>query len=278
MKRALKIIIMLLLAVMAWPVMGGVPVAMVTDVSGNAKVDGKVVQLLAELPEDSVLELSSGEMLTLIYFSTGEEFSLNGRLKAVVKKDALYVSGKRLQGESVLAATESVNLSPTGLSQAAIVMRAPTAPDNPLKLRYPFGSKILEQDPTLKWEMKEKGYHYRVEILAEDGRSLYVAETNNTELKLPEKIRLPREELLTWEIEAKRGVQRLFAFADFQVASLDIANRVEQQRASLGEDFSRQLLFAKYLERMGLNHEAYIYWKKLSSLRPDDPVLKSKLK
>ncbi len=277
MRRTVWAFTVLMFAMMAGHAAAAPPVAMVTDMAGEPTADGKAVQLLAELPEGSVVTLSAGDTLTLVYFSSGEEFSLKGKVKGELKHDAVYVSGKRLSGENVLAASAATNLSTTGLSQAAIIMRAPEAPDNPLKLVYPTRSMILESQPLFVWSLAESGYQYRLEIISEDGRSLYVNETSDTQIKLPGSIRIPRGELLTWEIEARRGVQTLYASADFSVIAAETAAQVEQQRPKQGAGFSRQLLFARYLESLGLRSEAQQYWNKLSALRPHDPLLKSKL-
>jgi hypothetical protein len=84
--------------------------------------------------------------------------------------------------------------------------------------------------------------------------------------------------MLTWEIEARRGIQTLYAFTDFMVVTEELAATIERRRATIGSSFSRQLLFAKYLDGLGLHHEASHYWDKLSEMRPNDPVLKSKTK
>ncbi|QFY90422.1 hypothetical protein D5125_13545 [Magnetovirga frankeli] len=262
------------------PALAEAPVAMVTDVQGDVRLAGQPVNLLAELSAGSTLDLAADASLKLVFYRSGKEFDLPGGVQAVLVEEQVQVDGQPLAGEALLLSSEGAMLSSAQLSQAAVLMRKAMPQEQVIELTYPVASTILEPRPIFSWRVhgqSEKDFSYRLEILSEQGKSLFIGNSDIGRFRLPKDVELPQGERLTWELEAKQGEDMIFSTADFSIATNQQADRVDQISAELGEDFARRLTFARYLEANGFRHDALNSWRKLSAQRPDSEALRAKV-
>jgi len=275
MKTLVKTLLVVLILILPATLIAG-PVAMVMDLQGKATANNKPLQLLAELDASTTINIESGSVLTLVYLNTGEEYVIKGPKKAVLKESALEVEGKAVAGSTLLASAES--LASGNYSQAAIVMRSGKPKPKKLTIYSPVSTGILESNPTLHWQNMGKGFSYHVEVLSENGDSLFVIETEKTSVDIPSSVTLPRKELLNWEVEANRGSITYYNTADFFIASKEDSKQIAAAKPKGSDKFSRKLLYDWLLENKGITDEAQKYWKILAKERPNDKVILSKLR
>jgi len=275
MKALLKQLILSALLILPTLAMAG-PVAMVMDLQGTATANSKALELLAELDANTSIDISKQSVLTLVYLKTGEEYVLKGPKKAILKEKNLEVAGKTIAGKTLLASAEG--LAAGNYSQAAIVMRSGKPKKKKLTIYSPISTGILETNPTLSWQNMGKGFKYHVEVLSENGDSLFETETKKTSVAIPKSVSLPRKELLNWEVEASRGSITYYNMADFFIASMADSKQIAAAKPNKNDKFSRKLLYAWLLENKGITDEAQKYWKMLAKERPSDKVILSKLK
>lgn len=274
--RVLMVLLLVMPGLWAAP-----PVAMVTDLAGELSLSGQPVVLLEELGPGVELDLAADSRLTLVLYATGQEYRLEGPSKVQLSEQQVLVNGTPSAGAELLLSAEGARLSSANLSQAAILMRATAPAERLVDLTYPAWSNILEPRPVFSWRVQgegEKAYSYRLEILSEKGKSLFVGNSDIGRFRLPKAVELPKGERLTWELEAKKGDEMVFASADFRIATDAEVQRVDQLGAQIGEDFGRRVLFARYLEANGFKHDAEHYWQMLSAQHPDVDVLREKVK
>lgn len=248
------------------------PVAMVTDVQGTLEIKGQPLALLAELDENTEIDLPPESQLTLVYYASGQEYKASGPLKLALKQDAPQGDGQALAGVTLMAAAESTRLAAADHSQAAVIMRAPAKTTSELILQYPAWSNILEPAPIFSWKTasgQDKDYSYQLEILDNKGKVLFTGQSDIGRLRLPKDLELPKGERLSWELEAKSGEQILFGRADFQIAEDTKVAQVDQMAKDLGQDFGRRLIFVRYLKANGFQHAADELWQNLVSERPE---------
>lgn len=275
MKALLKKLILSVLLILPTYILAG-PVAMVMDLQGTATANNKALELLAELDANTSIMIGDKSTLTLVYLQTGEEYVLKGPSKAVLKEQNLEVAGKSVQGKTLLASAEG--LASGNYSQAAIVMRSGKPKPKKLGIYSPVSTGILDPNPTLSWQNMGKGFEYHVEVLSENGDSLFEIETKKNKVSIPKSVKLPRTELLNWEVEASRGSITYYNMADFFIVSLEDNQQIQAARPAKSDKFSRKLLYAWMLENKGITDEAQKYWKMLAKERPNDRVILSKLR
>jgi hypothetical protein len=263
------------------PAWAATPTAMVTDLQGAVSVAGEPVTLLMELNAGAAIHMPAESRLKLVMYPNGKEFTLQGEALALLTETGIQVNGQPLSGEALLLSAEGAKLSSSQLSQAAILMRSTPQNDKPIRLVFPVATRILEPRPVFSWRIlgeSEKAYSYRLEILSEQGKSLFVGRSDIGRFRLPKGIELPKSERLTWELEARRGEEMIFSSADFSIASDAQVARVDDLSAQLNNDFGRRIMFARYLEANGFQHDADNYWRTLAKEYPDLDVLQAKLR
>lgn len=234
--------------------------AMVTGLIGNVSSDGNGITLFSELQANSVINLTAKSKITLVLFATGQEFNIEGPGSAEIKSTTIELNGKPLSGKTLLASTEGLTLAPKNFDQAATIMRGETIDsEHQVKIIYPLGGKIMERQPVFKWVAPHADFEYRLQIFNQQGDSLFVTQTRQTELKLPASVNLPVGQELTWDIEASKGDQTLSNTADFMLASPALQERVNKLAPAKNASASSIALYSRILENLGLRHEAEKY-------------------
>lgn len=253
------------------------PVAMITDKQGNVNMAGQELAVFTEIDEGSLLKITKGAKLTLVYLESGQEFLLKGPISIEVGKTSPSSNNKVIKSSNILISADKVVDSTAKYSQAAIVMRSGNKKENPLKIIQPQKTKVLKKWPELSWKKIDKGFNYRVEILSATGDSLFVSETKSNSLQIPKKIDLPENAVLTWEIEATRGMSTYYNSADFMIADQKTATSIIKAKPT-GNKFSQLAYYARTLEQKGFKAEARKYWMKLDKQRPGNAAIQAKLR
>ncbi len=263
--------------VLALPVFGAEPAAMVTDLQGAVVKSGSGrLAILAELGVGAQLELEPGTRVTVAHFASARQFDIDGpgtvRLTAIGVES---VDGGRITARAPLAAAyRDVRLRPARIAQASISMRG-GAEDVPLQLMSPVGTWILENEPVFRWRAIPGVAAYRFQLTDNIGRILYETGTSAASTALPEPIVLRPGQTYAWQVEALLPDGRTAdGWTEFGIAGNDRRTRVEAARPLAGASFGDRVLFALLLEDTGLRQAAGALWDELALERPDEPRLR----
>lgn len=255
-------------------------VVMVTDIHGEVMHEGKKLELLTLLSPATRINLSKGMVLNLLHLKFPYEYKITGPSQIRVTQQE--IKGEQISrtpiAPQIYQQITTVMLNNTQDIADNLLSRAGGQPTSVPQIIQPNATKIMSPELSFSWKKIDDGYQYRVEVLSEEQDSLYLTETKASHFFLPKHIKLPREELLNWEIEASKGAKSHISSALFYIISEAEQQQIEQQRPAIDAPFGKILLFAWLLDNKGLKLEAKKYWEILSLRRPHDPVIAAKLK
>ena len=110
----------------------------------------------------------------------------------------------------------------------------------------------------------------------EKGTILHELRTEETQVALPESVKLEEGRPYTWEVSARRSDgARYSSLGDFSIAPQALRERAVALRPAAGAPASEQAAYAMWLDGQGLTDAARAVWRQLALQRPDDPMLKS---
>lgn len=244
------------------------PLALVTDIVGDAQHAGAPLKLLAELESGREVALAAEATVVVFYVGDGSEWVLRGP-----GRYRLALPGPEAQPPAVAAqrrpgppAYRDIKLRADRVQQGGLVMRS-----RALMLVSPVQEVVLSSDVQFVWEPLENARAYQFELVDQDGQKLFTAETPDTELALPLAIQLKPGEVYYWAVRSRRTStsQPLYRAAEFRVADALTKRRVEAARPKPDAPFSERALFIVLLEDVGARSAAL---RQRQLLAPERPV------
>ena len=260
---------------------GAAPVAVVTDAQGRSVLQGaapaRELVMLAEIDGDARIQLDDKARLVVLYFSTGEEFTLRGPALVQFKPAAPEaLSGVAPEKRAAGSKPDSgIRIKPGGVTQAGVRMRV--APEGPkLRLLGLSGTVTLDARPEFRWSALEPGLSYAFQLSDDTGRIVHESKTAGNTLTLPESLQLKPGAPYTWEVSTrlKNGAKYTSA-GDFNIAAADLRAQVDRTRPAEPATVSELVAFALWLEQLDLKDEARKYWRMARAQRPADSRLKT---
>jgi hypothetical protein len=257
------------------------PIAVVTDAQGRSLLQGaapaRPLVMLAEIDGDARVQLDDKARLVVLYYSTGEEFSLRGPALVLFKPAAPEaLSGNPPEKQSGKNKTDSgIRIKPGGVTQAGVRMRI--TPEGPkLKLLGLSDTVTLEARPEFRWSALEPGLNYVFRLSDDTGRVLHETKGTGNSLNLPANLQLKPDALYTWEVSTRlRNGMRYTSAGDFSIANAALRAQVDRTRPADSAAVSEKVFFALWLEQVDLKDEARKYWRMARAQRPDDARLKA---
>ncbi|MEO5785364.1 MAG: hypothetical protein ABIS17_07635 [Casimicrobiaceae bacterium] len=256
-------------------------VAMVTDLQGRATASSEAktrdLTILAELEAFAKVQLEPAAMLVALYLDSGDEYVFKGPSTIEFKPGAPEVqSGAKAQRRNLSLGKggRDVRIKPVGVTQAATVMRSvrPVARIQPLTLNK---TRTLERSPEFRWKELRPGQRYGFELDDETGRTVFKANVDAPQLRLPANVQIKESAPYTWKVSAQLpDGTKYSSSAEFAVAATGLRAQAEFLRPSASAALSTRIAYAAWLEGMELKDEARKYWKAAASERPDDARLK----
>jgi hypothetical protein len=255
-------------------------VAMVTDLQGQATVDGgggqqKRLAILSELEPGGLVHVLKGALLVLVYLESGDEFTLRGATDAYIRQNGpMLLRGAPIERRrlSLGDGTEAARIKPVGFVQAGLVMRGLNKPR--VKLLVPVDTRVLEKSPLFAWEPVSEA-RYRFTLRDNSGHVLVDTPVSGSSFKLPDSVSLQDGGGYLWTIEAIMPDGHKYSNeAKFQMATQTERERAQRMQPAPNAPFSERVVYATWLEQEGMRDEARGYWKELSAERPDDPNLR----
>jgi hypothetical protein len=242
-------------------------VAFITDLQGDATLDGVRVALMTEVSEGQKLSVPAKGSVAVMYVQSGDEFALTGGGEYAVGKTSITatkdggVVKRGTQWRPDL--TRVVDISKSATASLRMRSLAPPAPSvTSAQLIYPVGGKIASLQPELRWTRVASASEYDVSVTLED-RIVYRGKVKADVLKLPVKLTVGRQ--YTWMVTA--GEARVAA--QFSTLSADEMKRLAALKPGSRATFSDHLLYAITLHGMDATQDAKAAWQVLAVQRPE---------
>jgi hypothetical protein len=255
---------------------------MVTDLQGKAIASGggqsREIGILAELDAGTTVDLAAGARLVVLYLDAGDEYAFNGPVSIRFGAAAPQTSGgapAERRGPALGSQGKDVRIKPVGVRLAAVVMRS-VRPHVRIALVSPNYTWTLQTRPVFTWKAPEPGLRYAFELDDASGNAVVETEVEATSYALPASVRLAQGVSYTWRVSARLANGRKFSSdSEFVVATAELRAKAQELRPAATAPLSSRIVYAAWLDQVGLREEARTYWQAAAAERPDDAQLKS---
>lgn len=244
------------------------PVALVTDVVGDARNGNEPLRLLAEVEAGRELALQPGTTVVVFTLADGAEWTLTGpgRFRIASKGPEALSGAAPPQRRAGPAAYRDFRLRGDRLQQGGLVLRG----RDRLVLLAPVNELVIGDDVTFRWEALAEGTRYQFELVDQAGQKVLAAETTTHELVLPSAIRLVAGQSYFWAVRAQGplGTPAAYRAAEFRVADVATQQRIAATRPAADAPFSERVLFVALLQDIGAHGAADEARRRLAAERP----------
>lgn len=250
---------------------------LVTDLKGKAETEGKKpVAVLSEIADGGLLDLAAGAQLVATDLASGREYVLVGAGRFRVGKNGVEgLLGASVTPRALPAANlPNVKVAVARVAQATLTMRGGAFSSGGPGPLSPARTAVLGTAPTLRWSPVEGANSYRVTLADEGGKTIFEADTKDSELTLQTKAGLGAGKQYSWRVAAHGANGRLAdASTIFSVVPDDLVKLLAQIKPDKDAPHSRWVLYAAQLQEAGAADEARLIWQMLAKERPEDPNL-----
>ena len=259
-------------------------VAMVTDLKGNASItsngEQKACEILMSTFSGDEIRVNANSKLTLVYFKSAKEYTFPEH--SIIKINTEVPENKSGSKATTrdLEIAKNARLLPVDdeYSQAAIVFRS-ARKKSKIKLIRPVRSKVLSSQPTFEWHPLEENLQYRFVLTDDSGRTVIETLVNGNSFKLPTENSIKDGIVYSWQVEARLSTGAVYSNStNFSLIDKGELEKINRLRPKDNATFSERIVFAVFLQQIGVRGEARSYWKTLSTERPDNTLLKGKAK
>ncbi len=247
------------------------PVALVTDIVGDASTLNGVTEplkLLGELAPNAEVAVGADGQVVVFYLADGNEYTLRGpgRYRLAAKAPEPQKGAPALQRKAAAPAYRDIRMRIDRVTQGGIVLRGAERPS----LQQPVNETVLNNGVTFGWESFGDAAIYQFELVDQAGQKLLTAETQETELRLPNAVQLKPGQLYFWAIRGRdaTAAQTFYRAAQFHVADVATRRRVDAAHPKLDATFSERVLYAALLEEVGARSAAVAWRQTLAAERP----------
>lgn len=260
----------------AGPVRAADPAGLVIDVQGSATLAGKDrLAILTGLPANAEVALAPGARVVVVHSTNGRQFELTGpgTFRWAGGRVEATKGGTVAVREAASAAFGDVSLRTARLAQASISMRGDAQADR-IALVSPVSTWLLERPAAFRWQTAPGASRYRLALSDASGRTLHEVATTATSAELPASVALEPGRLYGWLVTAELASGKTAeGWSEFGVAGADLRARVEKARPGSQAAFGDRLIYALYLEELGMREDAGRLWSELARERPEDADL-----
>lgn len=260
----------------------GTSVAMVTDVKGQADVVGKgygsPVKLLDYLNAGDQVALGKDGAVTLVYLDSGVEYQFSGQSNVTLNAGSPASDQGASQPTAQLKEYNRIDLaalSGGNLTQGAITMRG-IGNKNGVELTQPVDDAVMMESPRFSWKKIAGAKSYRFALLNDRSERIFEKEVTTTSMTLPNTLTLSFGANYTWEVEALGTGRSRTGSREFTMVDEELRRNVLARKPAKEAPFSRRVLYAAYLESMGLVDFARDYWVELAKERPDLRIVENR--
>jgi hypothetical protein len=252
-----------------------VGVVLVVDRVGAVAMAGtaapRAIATLAALPLGTRIRLEPGARITLLFVSTGDEYTVAGPGEALIDAAGVSTSDGATAQRRAAGTTRPIQLRSDAIAMGGVVMRSAG-----LRARHPAG--LLTAPPTrIAWESLAVNARYRVELRDAAGTLLFSQSAQGTSLPFPDSVALQADERYTWSVALEGAAAPApSAGASFSLAPEAVRAESRQFAPPGTAAFSDRVVYGLWLEQIGATGEARQLWQRLLEERPDDDALSAR--
>lgn len=257
------------------------PVAMVTDLTGNAWLvkGGKQERLniLSYLyPSGGSLRLDRSASISITVFSPAAVYAVTGPAKLELVDGELRLTdggklpGTRLSPEKADAGRQFSAMQRERLAMAAYRMRG-----GGLELQSPVDIEVLSDRPVFSWVAPQGIDRFDLMVFDETTQqSVFESGLHEMSAELPAVVSLQRGHRYSWQVKATLpSGSKIESGSEFSIVEEARYKRITRLKPAAGAPFSEQVLYALMLESEGLNMDAADEWERLAAQRPDEQII-----
>jgi hypothetical protein len=250
--------------------------AMITDLQGTAEVDGQqksAIGITATLPAGARVRLDSGAKLSVLYLESGAEFALSGPAVIMIRPDEPEIlKGSLPRKLARPLGGKAIRIDPSKVAQPALVLRS----SPPMKLLGPWSTVVVDTPLVFRWQPLSSGTLYAFELTDDTGKRIYETRVGDPNVKLPDAKMLNHGATYSWVVSARSSDGLVISRREvFRVAESELQADVTALRPESHAPLSERIIYAAWLDQVGLSEEARKYWRNASAERPADHLLKS---
>jgi hypothetical protein len=249
------------------PIAQAAPIALVTDVVGDAKLaagPSETLKLLTELNSGVEILVADNAQLVVFYLADGAEYTFNGpgRYRLQVRAPEALRGAAPLR-KATPTVYKNLRLKTERVAQGALATRG-----DPILL-FPVNEVVLDGNAAFAWRPYAPDVAYQFELVDESGTRLLFAETRDTEIRLPPTMRLLPGATYYWSVRGRDAAGNTFYRpAEFRIAELALRNRLEAALPTADASFSERVLYAALLDQAGCVSAAQAQRRVLGVERP----------
>lgn len=264
-------------AFLVLPALAAGGVAFVTDLRGEASVDGAARPLLmSELAKGQKIVVGKESQLSVMFIQSGKEYLLKGPADYTIgEREITAGSGvPPTARETAWRASSEVLVKVAQTSSASIRMRSFAPPKAAPKaaLDFPIRGAVSQLQPTLRWTAPEGQGPAEVtlSVAGKEGKPVVRAKVSGTSYRVAARLQPDTE--YAWSVSLAGQEIGPARFRTLGAAAVqDAAKRRPAEKA----EFSDRLMYALLLQELGAAQEAQEAWASLSRERTDLPELES---
>ena len=261
------------------------PVAMVTDLSGNAWIQQgekrKRLSVLSYIEQDESIRLDAKSSISITVFTPAAEYSVAGPAKLkmdggeVRMLDGGKLVKRDLAEQQANAGRQFSAIQRERLAMAAFRMRGTAADGFSLSQLSPVNVEMLNVRPVFTWSAPQEAKEFIVTLFDETAsKAVKEVTVNEPSWKMPDDLSLKYQHRYSWKVRAMLSSgQEIAAVGEFSIVDEARSRRILQSRPPANAHFSDRVLYAMLLESEGLNIDAADEWKVLAAERPSEPLI-----
>jgi hypothetical protein len=256
------------------------PVAMVTDLTGNAWLlkEGKQERLnvLSYLNQGGRVRLDSKASISITAFNPAAVYSISGPAKLeLVSGEVHVISGSSLERSSLDQQKANAGRQFSAIQRERLAMAAVRMRGFGLRLMAPVNGELLNVHPTFTWAAPNEAKSFVVTI-TDESEEVVVSEATVIEptWQLPTNLSLQHGHRYSWEVRILTTSGKEVADSgEFAIIDEERSRQILKQKPSVNASFSDRVLYALLLESEGLEIDAADEWKLLAEERPNEQLL-----
>ena len=268
----------IVLSVAAFSVQAQTGIAFITDVKGEAGLDGGKASLMAEIKKGARINCARECAVGVMYLLSGKEYVLKGPGDFQVGDTEVMakIGPPPTVRETKWKVSSQVVAQASQTSSASIRMRSlgTAKPEIPLlaeRLIYPRDTKVATLQPAFRWASANAKGPFDFELKASgSAKPVYKAKASAVNLNLPGNVRLLPDAEYSWVVKSGATDVGMTSFRTLPTHALELTQKRKPDDKAA---FSDWLLYALTLKEVGADQDAGEVWTKLSKDRPDLPEL-----
>ena len=257
------------------------PLAMVTDLQGQAILirDGNDApcDILSYLQDGDELKSLRASVVTIVYLQNGKEYRLENESHIRISKTGVDVLDNSNIKSRVLKTIKESGLQFETIhnyGQGTIIFRG-IEKKKKITLLEPVDTKVASSSPVFKWESGLTTKEFKFTLLNYESETIFSSKTTNNYYPLPQNIHLNDEEPYSWTVESQGdSAGTISSTGNFRVIEKTKRDLVKKLRPGSNANFSERVIYAGFLDHLGLNQLAKGYWQALQRERPESISLK----